>query len=114
MLRVSASLLRRGAAATRPIAAVRATRRLAAPTLLELVKQLRKETNAGIADCREALVSAGLDVARAKVLLQEKAQQTAAKKAVRVAAEGVVAAAVRGDARRAVLLELNCETDFAA
>lgn len=85
-----------------------------APTLLELVKQLRKETSAGIGDCKDALLEAGHDLEKAKLILQEKAKKTAAKKAARQALEGVVLGAVSADASRAYLLELNCETDFAA
>ncbi len=88
---------------------------MAGPTLLELVKQLRKETSAGIADCKDALVEAQHDVGKAKLILQEKAKKTAAKKAARQALEGVVVAHVHGQpASQALLLELNCETDFAA
>lgn len=86
----------------------------AGPSLLELVKQLRKETSAGIADCKDALVEAGHDLAKAKLILQEKAKKTAAKKAARQALEGVVLGDVSADGTRAVVLELNCETDFAA
>lgn len=95
--------------------AARALSTNAGPTLLELVKQLRKETSAGIADCKDALVEANHDVAKAKLILQGKAKKTAAKKAARQAMEGVVLAHVDGQPpNKALLLELNCETDFAA
>ena len=94
--------------------AVRTQATNAGPTLLELVKQLRKETNAGIADCKEALVAANQDITKAKLILQEQAKKTAAKKAARQALEGQIVAALDADGSRGLLLELNCETDFAA
>jgi len=82
------------------------------PSLLELVKILRKETNAGVSDCREALVECHKDLEKAKVWLLKKSKKIAAKKRDRIAQEGGITVAL--DEKHAVILELNCETDFAA
>ncbi|MBI5167562.1 MAG: elongation factor Ts, partial [candidate division NC10 bacterium] len=71
-------------------------------------------TGAGIMDCKAALAEAEGDIARAMVLLREKGFAAAAKKAGRVAAEGLVVSYIHPGGRIGVLLELNCETDFVA
>ncbi|MBE7089520.1 MAG: elongation factor Ts [Clostridiales bacterium] len=76
------------------------------------VMELRKKTGAGIADCKKALTETEGDMAKAVDYLREKGIATAAKKASRIAAEGVVAALVKGNV--GALLEVNCETDFVA
>eukprot|EP01126_Amoeba_proteus_P058876 TRINITY_DN7649_c0_g1_i1.p1 TRINITY_DN7649_c0_g1~~TRINITY_DN7649_c0_g1_i1.p1 ORF type:complete len:380 (-),score=81.86 TRINITY_DN7649_c0_g1_i1:508-1647(-) len=78
----------------------------------ELIKKLRKETKAGISDCRDALIAGNNDMEKAKTWLNEKAKTTAQKKSSRLAQEGGVLAAVQGS--KAVFIEFNCETDFAA
>jgi len=80
----------------------------------ESVKALREKTGAGFMDCKRALEASGNDVQKAIDWLREKGLATAAKKAGRRAAEGVVTAYVHPGARVGVLLELNCETDFVA
>lgn len=80
----------------------------------ELVKQLRERTGAGMMDCKRALTEAGGDLERAGELLREKGLASAAKKAGRVAAEGLVEAYIHGAGRIGVLVEVNCETDFVA
>lgn len=80
----------------------------------EDVKRLRDQTGAGIMDCKRALEESGGDVERAIAWLREKGLSTAAKKAGRVAREGVIASYIHHGARLGVLLELNCETDFVA
>ena len=77
------------------------------------VKELREKTGAGMMDCKKALESAQGDLEGAVRFLREKGLATAAKRAGRVAAEGVVAAR-RLNEGESVLLELNCETDFVA
>ncbi len=77
------------------------------------VKELREKTGAGMMDCKLALESAAGDMEGAIKHLREKGLATAAKRAGRVAAEGVVVAR-RVSAGESVLLELNCETDFVA
>ena len=76
------------------------------------VMDLRKKTGAGIADCKKALTETDGDMDKAVDFLREKGIATAAKKASRIAAEGIVAAKVNGNT--GVLVEVNCETDFVA
>ncbi len=78
------------------------------------VKELREKTGAAIMDCKRALVEAGGDEARATVLLREKGLAKAARKRSRVASEGIISQYVHPDNKLAVLVELNCETDFVA
>lgn len=78
------------------------------------IKKLRAVTGSGILDCRTALEEAEGDPAKAQTILREKGLASAAKKATREAAEGVVEAYIHNGNRVGVLLELNCETDFVA
>jgi elongation factor Ts len=80
----------------------------------EDVTQLRDQTGAGIMDCKRALEASDGDVEKATQWLRAKGLSAAAKKAGRVAREGVVASYIHHGARLGVLLELNCETDFVA
>jgi elongation factor Ts len=80
----------------------------------EDVKRLREQTGAGIMDCKRALEESNGDVEHALAWLREKGLATAAKKAGRVAREGVIASYIHHGARLGVILELNCETDFVA
>lgn len=79
-----------------------------------MVKELREKTGAGMMDCKKALTENDGDMAKAADWLREKGISKAAKKAGRIAAEGAVYAYVSADAKVGVLLEINCETDFAA
>ncbi|QSO54984.1 translation elongation factor Ts [Alicyclobacillus curvatus] len=79
-----------------------------------LVKELREKTGAGMMDCKRALTEANGDVERASELLREKGLASAAKKAGRVASEGIVEAYIHGGGRIGVLVEVNSETDFVA
>ena len=79
-----------------------------------LVKELRERTNAGMMDCKKALVTAEGDMEKAIDWLREKGLAQIAKKASRVAAEGVVTAFVTPCACTGVIVEVNCETDFVA
>ena len=78
------------------------------------VKELRDRTGAGMMDCKRALADSNGDIDRAIALLREKGLASASKKAGRVAAEGLVSTFTSADNTRAVLAELNCETDFVA
>lgn len=80
----------------------------------EMVKQLRELTGAGMMDCKKALTETKGDVEKAVDFLREKGLSAAAKKAGRVAAEGVVEAYIHANGRIGVLVEINCETDFVA
>ena len=79
-----------------------------------LVKQLREKTNAGMMDCKKALVEAGGDLAKAEDLLRKKGIASASKKASRSAKEGTVASYIHLQGKVGVLVEVNCETDFVA
>jgi elongation factor Ts len=78
------------------------------------VKELRERTGAGMMDCKRALGESNGDLDKAISLLREKGLASAAKKAGRVAAEGLVSTFTNDDHTRAVVAELNCETDFVA
>jgi elongation factor Ts len=78
----------------------------------KLVNTLRGETGAGMMDCKKALVEAGGDFEEAKKILRKKGLAAAASKAGRAASEGLVVAHVT--VKGAVLVEVNCETDFVA
>ncbi len=80
----------------------------------EMVKQLRERTGAGMMDCKKALSETNGDMDKAIEFLREKGLATAAKKAGRIAAEGIVDSYIHGNGRIGVLLEVNIETDFAA
>jgi len=80
----------------------------------EDVKALRDRTGAGVMDCKRALEATDGDVEQAVGWLREKGLATAAKKAGRVAREGIIGSYIHHGARLGVLLELNCETDFVA
>lgn len=78
----------------------------------QLVKELREKTGAGMMDCKKALTETNGDLEKAIDLLREKGIAKAAKKADRVAAEGL--AQIKVDGNQAVILEVNSETDFVA
>ena len=79
-----------------------------------MVKELRERTGLGMMDCKKALSEASGDMEKAIEDLRKASGLKAAKKASRVAAEGVVMAKVSGDGNRGVILEVNSETDFVA
>ncbi|SHF31909.1 elongation factor Ts [Seinonella peptonophila] len=79
-----------------------------------LVKELRTKTGAGFMDCKKALTETNGDIEKAISYLREKGIASAAKKADRVAAEGIVESYIHAGGRIGVLLEVNCETDFVA
>ncbi len=79
-----------------------------------MVKDLREKTGAGMMDCKKALAATDGDMSKAADWLREKGIAKAAKKSGRIAAEGAVAAYVAADGKVGSLVEINCETDFAA
>jgi elongation factor Ts len=79
-----------------------------------MVRELRRATGAGVLDCRKALEASAGDLKSAAAALREKGLAAAAKRAGRQASDGRVEAYVHPGNRVAVLLELNCETDFVA
>lgn len=78
------------------------------------VKELRERTGAGMMDCKKALTETGGNTEKAIEFLREKGLSAAAKKAGRIATEGVIDTYIHGGGRIGVILELNCETDFVA
>lgn len=80
----------------------------------KLIQQLREQTGAGILDAKKALEEVGGNYDKAVELLRKRGQKVAAKKAERVATEGLVEAYIHGQGRVGVLVRVNCETDFVA
>ena len=80
----------------------------------EQVRELREMTGAGMMECKKVLEEANGDKEKAAELLRERGVVKAAKKAGRIAAEGLVDSYIHGDGRIGVLVEVNIETDFAA
>jgi elongation factor Ts len=79
-----------------------------------MVGQLRELTNAGLMDCKKALLETSGDVQAAVDVLRKKGVASAAKKAGREAKEGVIAQYIAPGAKVGILVEINCETDFVA
>jgi elongation factor Ts len=80
----------------------------------ELVKALRDETNAGMMECKKALAEAKGDKTKALRILRERGIAIAEKKSSRTANQGVIAAFISSNGETGSLIEVNCETDFAA
>jgi len=78
------------------------------------VKELRVKTGVGMMECKKALVEAGGDVGEAEKILRKRGLAVAAKKAGRATGEGAVASYIHTGGKIGVLIEVNCETDFAA
>ena len=80
----------------------------------KMVKDLREMTGAGMMDCKKALSATDGDMDKAVEFLREKGLAGAEKKAGRIAAEGIVDTAMAADEKKAVIVEVNSETDFVA
>jgi elongation factor Ts len=78
------------------------------------VKELREKTGAGVMDCKKALAECSGNLEKAVDYLRQKGLAAAAKKASRVAGEGLVGAYIHAGGKIGVMVELNCETDFVA
>lgn len=78
------------------------------------VKELRERTGSGMMDCKKALTESNGDMEKAIELLREKGLAAVAKKAGRIASEGIVESYIHGGGRIGVLIEVNSETDFVA
>src|SRR5574344_2957667 len=78
------------------------------------VMKLRQMTQAGMMDCKKALVEANGDYEKAKEILREKGKLVAATRSARETPEGIVVAKVNSDNTKAILVCLGCETDFVA
>ena len=78
----------------------------------QMVKELREKTGAGMMDCKKTLVEVEGDMEKAMELLRQKGAASADKKMSRIAAEGLIASAIKGNS--GAMVEVNCETDFVA
>ncbi len=78
------------------------------------VKELREKTGVGMMECKKALSETAGDIEKAVIWLREKGLARASKKSGRVTAEGLVVFAISSDNKEAAMVEVNCETDFAA
>lgn len=79
---------------------------------LELIKELRNKTGAGINDCKKALQETGGDITKAIEELRKKGAAMAVKRADKIANEGAIKSAISEDKKTGVIIEINCETDF--
>lgn len=80
----------------------------------QLVKTLRERTGAGMMECRNALVEANANLDDAEVVLRKRGAASAAKKATRSAKQGLIVIDIAADGAHALVLEVNCESDFVA
>ncbi|MCD6550175.1 translation elongation factor Ts [bacterium] len=81
---------------------------------IDQVKQLRKETNVSVIDCKKALEEAGGDMEKAREILRKWGKEVASKKVGREAGQGIIASYVHPNKKIGVMVQLNCETDFVA
>jgi elongation factor Ts len=81
---------------------------------VDAIKELREKTSCGVIECKKALEEANGDFEKAKIILQKRGLELAAKKSGRVAKEGRVEAYIHLGSKLGVVIEVNCETDFVA
>jgi len=81
---------------------------------IDQIKQLREETDISISECKRALTEANGDFAKAKEILRKMGMNLAAKRAERVAGQGIIDSYVHPNKKVGVLLDLRCESDFVA
>ncbi|MCM8765792.1 MAG: elongation factor Ts [Candidatus Omnitrophica bacterium] len=82
--------------------------------MIELIKELREKTGAGVMECRRALIESKGDINRAMQIIKERGMEIALKKSAREVKEGRIEAYTHLGERLGVLVEINCETDFVA
>ena len=87
---------------------------MSATITTEMIKELRAKTQAGIMDCKKALLESEGDIEKAVEILRKKGLAQAAKKAGRETREGLVSSYIHSNGKMGVLIEVNCETDFVA
>jgi elongation factor Ts len=87
---------------------------MSTPITAQMVNDLRAQTGAGLMDCKRALVETNGNVEEAITLLRKKGAASAAKKADRLAKEGLVESYIHLGGKVGVMIEVNCETDFVA
>ncbi|MFH1304779.1 MAG: translation elongation factor Ts [Candidatus Omnitrophota bacterium] len=83
-------------------------------SMMDKIKKLRFKTSAGMMECKSALKESGGDIEKAIEILRKNGAAKAAKKASRVAGQGIVESYIHTGNRIGVMLEMNCETDFVA
>jgi elongation factor Ts len=83
-------------------------------TTIEMIKKLREETGAGVSDCRQALEQSNSNYDLALIFLQEQAAEQARKRIDRPVSQGMIEVYSHANGRIGVIVEVNCETDFAA
>ena len=81
---------------------------------IDIVKELREQSGAGVIQCRNALIEAEGDIEKALQILKQKSLFQAEKKATRSTSQGLVEAYIHAGGRIGAMVELNCETDFVA
>jgi len=81
---------------------------------MDLIRELRNKTGAGIMDCKQALLDAGGNIQKAQDILREKGSVGAIKRSTRETQEGLISSYIHSGSKLGVLLEVNCETDFVA
>ena len=81
---------------------------------IEQIKQLREETGVSVAECRKALAQANGDFDSAKEILRKRGVEIAAKRAEKIAGQGVIDSYIHPNKKVGVLLDLRCESDFVA
>jgi elongation factor Ts len=81
---------------------------------MDLIRELRNKTGAGIMDCKQALLEAGGNIQKAQDILREKGSVGAIKRSARETQEGLISSYIHSGSKLGVLLEVNCETDFVA
>jgi len=79
---------------------------------INLIKELREKTGAGMSDCKKALVDSDGDITKAVEFLRKKGAATATKRADKAAKEGAIKSSISEDRKKASIIEVNCETDF--
>ena len=87
---------------------------MSTPITAQMVNDLRAQTGAGLMDCKRALVETNGNVEEAITLLRKKGAASAAKKADRLAKEGLIESYIHLGGKVGVMIEVNCETDFVA
>src|SRR5215218_5124513 len=85
---------------------------MSTPITAQMVNELRGATGAGLLDCKKALTEANGNVEEATTILRKKGAASAAKKADRLAKEGIIESYIHVGGKVGVLIEVNCETDF--
>lgn len=82
--------------------------------MIDLIKELRRETGVSLGECKKAIEEAGGDIEKAKEILRKRGQNLAGKRSGREAGEGIITSYIHPNKRVGVLLDIRCESDFVA